>query len=1072
MVSSSGTYRFQIIAEATDAASRVLGGVLGSLQRIGEFTLGNLAANGIQTITERVAGLGAAAIQGAADMQRMEVALVGLLARELANGGQGSQNRLDWGTEEEQKLADLRLKAAQDKAQIDEMFQQIWERENVWEQPPVLDLKTRHADLDLAKSKYDQLLKDIAEMETLQKRAAAQNAIPLQLREISDVLPEAEAKSKKLMDQLSRIAILSPYTVENTQQTFKMAMAFGYTSAEAVKFTQAILNVSAGIGADNSMLDRMAYNLGQIRLQGKVTALDFRQLAMAGFDLNAVLQYTGRTLGVQINSYEDFNKAIADGTITWEQFTDMFAQYAEKNFGGASERMSRTMIGLQSTWSDVWTLTMPQLLGPSLQHVIDLANDVLNAFLGLRDSGVLSELGKDLGDKVGAGITRVRSLLNQAVPMFDAFFGTLLRGNGILAAVSAVLQRLVPQKTFMDIARVLSAIQNFADRFGAHLSAGNFAGVAQDIGDVIGGIADNIATTLKNNWPTISKQLKKWAEDFWNWVTGEGGVIPTAAANLGAIATNVAAWATNAWKEISPSLAAWGTGFWEWVTKTVIPAATANLASITTTIATWATNAWTTSVAPTLSTWGTTFWNWITTTVIPAAQANLGAITTYISTWMTTTWNTVLYPKLSGWAQQFWDWAGQAALSASGKLEALTAQFKTWCEDPNTVKQLEGGAVAFIGAIWKAISDAAGSAEAAATDSDSIITQIATKLENSVKNVESGLKTMGSQIAQDIYNGIVEKLASIDWAGILKDVATKILEGGNFGDRVQKDFQGKVNTAMAQEDRLTRARRPGTSEWLDYEAGMWLKQRTGDLSKWTEQYAKDHPIPKEAYAGWPSFGNPLEWLGGQLTGNDFLNRFRLPWQWESQAAPGGSAIYDPNKVNGKSWMDLLLGDAGGGGFGLAGWILQNFVGEGLGTASGASGELQAPVTELGTKFPGWLATGLAQQRELLTQSAITATQEAVKSASKYAVIEFRYVFPKVEGNPWGDNDTSGTGNNTNPRGPQPKPKGPQAADYNPNQPKGPKQKADTLNIYLDRRALDQAPGTQSALRQLGRELRA
>jgi hypothetical protein len=53
------------------------------------------------------------------------------------------------------------------------------------------------------------------------------------IRTVADVLPEAELRAKGVMDELARIAILSPYQLEAVNYTYRMAMAFGYTSKES-----------------------------------------------------------------------------------------------------------------------------------------------------------------------------------------------------------------------------------------------------------------------------------------------------------------------------------------------------------------------------------------------------------------------------------------------------------------------------------------------------------------------------------------------------------------------------------------------------------------------------------------------------------------------------------------------------------------------------------------------------------------------------------------------------------------------------------------------------------------------
>lgn len=239
--------------------------------------------------------------------------------------------------------------------------------------------------------------------------------------DMNEALKAAAPLAKATMDQLERIATLSPYQLENVSNTYRMAMAFGYTSGEATVFTKALLTMGAGVGASGEMLDRMAYNLAQVRLQGKVTAVDIRQLAMAGLDLNDVLKYVGKQMGVNIQTHEDFNKAIADGSITWEDFTTNFAKYADQNFGGAAERMSRTLEGLKSTFKDVFLLTMPKILGPAAELVTGLLNDILTSFLDFNDSGALQDMGQNFADWLTPGINSIRSILLEMGILKSAF---------------------------------------------------------------------------------------------------------------------------------------------------------------------------------------------------------------------------------------------------------------------------------------------------------------------------------------------------------------------------------------------------------------------------------------------------------------------------------------------------------------------------------------------------------------------------------------------------------------------------------------------------------------------------
>lgn len=303
-------------------------------------------------------------------------------------------------------------------------------------------------------------------------------------------LEGAKQPAADLMDELANIAMVSPYQLETVNNTFRMQMAFGATTDQAKLLTKGMLDMAAGIGAGGEQLDRMAYNFAQIRMQGKVTAMDIRQLAMAGFDLNSVLKYTGKQMGVNIQTHEDFNKAIASGKITWEDFTESFAKYSEENFGGASDRMARTLKGLASTFKDVFALTMPQVLGPAAQVVTDFLGGILDNFLKIRETGVLEDFGVRLGASVERGITALRGFGEQARAAF---------ASGKIAGMVDGVQK--------GMARAFKNIGAFWAQNGPKITEA-ISGVGRAIIQFFGGAAERIIPWLVEKFGMLAKWMQ------------------------------------------------------------------------------------------------------------------------------------------------------------------------------------------------------------------------------------------------------------------------------------------------------------------------------------------------------------------------------------------------------------------------------------------------------------------------------------------------------------------------------------------------------------------------------------
>ena len=320
---------------------------------------------------------------------------------------------------------------------------------------------------------------------------------------VADVGDQADQMAKDLSHDLGRLAILSPYTLEATSNTFRMMVAFGSTTAQAKQLTSGLLTMGAGLGASNEQIQRMGYNLAQIALQGSITKLDIRQLALAGLDLKAVLKALGNDMGIAIEDHLDFNKALADGTITWQDFVDSFEKYAEDNFAGASEKMARSLYGLKSTISDVFTLTMPQILGPAFEEITGFFSGILDSFLFLYDDPRLVEIGVQLGETVGGWMTPLNGAVDRlnadlqfkgkSIPEAFGSFTNNLFGIGkdiVQGLVEGVLENL-PQWTGVAAELLSTFIVNMDEKASMLLSAG-----AQVLQILIDGLVPQIPTLI------------------------------------------------------------------------------------------------------------------------------------------------------------------------------------------------------------------------------------------------------------------------------------------------------------------------------------------------------------------------------------------------------------------------------------------------------------------------------------------------------------------------------------------------------------------------------------------------
>jgi tape measure domain-containing protein len=385
---------------------------------------------------------------------------------------------------------------------------------------------------------------------------------------IADAMPRAQVGARELMDELAKIAVYSPYTLEAVASTFRLQMAFGATSSEARNLTDGLLAMAAGIGASQSMLERMAYNLAQIKLEGKVTALDVRQLAQAGLDLRDVLQYVAQQLGYNITDLKDFNELLSSGKISWAQFAELFKKYADENFAGSAERMSKTLLGLKSTFHDLFILTIPQILLESVTLITDPMGKLVDSLMAFRELDILSGWGDSLADSVRqwiAPFSRAVDWLSQYLSLLSDLKNA--RDLGLDAAdqsaLSSQLYNMLPSgnmlEGFVEAAfgqRGVDTLNIFKAALGAIGTVANtlspiFSAVAQGVVILINSFStfwnengpaiietfDGIATSLLEFFGLVAGDTGSTIQDFFGsmgkWLIDNGPAIQEFFKNIG-----------------------------------------------------------------------------------------------------------------------------------------------------------------------------------------------------------------------------------------------------------------------------------------------------------------------------------------------------------------------------------------------------------------------------------------------------------------------------------------------------------------------------------------------------------
>lgn len=151
-------------------------------------------------------------------------------------------------------------------------------------------------------------------------------------------------RAKKLLQELTKFAIVTPFTPDQVNNAAKALLAFGVQGEQIIPTLKMLGDVSAGTGKD---LTEMAIIFGQIRSTGRLMGQDLLQLINAGFNpLQVISEKTGK-------SVKALKEEMEKGLISFDMVSDAFKTATSEGglFFNLMEKQSQSVGGLLSTVS-------------------------------------------------------------------------------------------------------------------------------------------------------------------------------------------------------------------------------------------------------------------------------------------------------------------------------------------------------------------------------------------------------------------------------------------------------------------------------------------------------------------------------------------------------------------------------------------------------------------------------------------------------------------------------------------------------------------------------------------------
>jgi tape measure domain-containing protein len=377
-------YQLDILITGTDRASPTVNRFGGALGRIAQIAGGILIAGAIRGITDQIGDLGRTAVEAYSDLEKMQVGLESLIARELARGDVVEETVTSIRHLTEEELLDIdrlvvkygelgdELEGLKEDHQeaIDEFGEGSWQA-----------LKYAIAIKDVTKEMQD-VQEEMGEMQSLEGRIIATTTKNIENQiSLAEALKLAREPARQLTDWIVKLSLVSPFEENDITMALRVAAGYGFITQHASdaateeerlnrarddgvvtaqRLTVALLDLLAAIGLPSENLARIVLALGQVRATGKLLAQEIRQLINAGVGLDIMALAMGMTV-------EEFMAAQKQGKILAEDFLPALVKLLEDDLAGSAERVMQTFGGALISLQKFRRVALREFFGPTFE---------------------------------------------------------------------------------------------------------------------------------------------------------------------------------------------------------------------------------------------------------------------------------------------------------------------------------------------------------------------------------------------------------------------------------------------------------------------------------------------------------------------------------------------------------------------------------------------------------------------------------------------------------------------------------------------------------------------------------
>ncbi len=304
-------------------------------------------------------------------------------------------------------------------------------------------LKVEAAQLAVQKHQAT-LEKDAAAFSQLSGQTAHYATVAKTATEYTLDMQTALAMSRKETEQLVawavKLGVESPFESKNVLNALQNAMTMGFTTEEAKRLTQDLVDFAAATGRSDDAMARMAYSLGQAKTSGKLMGEELRELQLAGLPVSSILAKAFNM------SVEQMDAARQKGELNATQAIEAIEKSIEQWYGGAAKSMANSLAGIGSSMKDVATEVRRNFWAP----VFNIAQPYMANVVEVLASDEVRSAAQTLGQQFGQSIAGQIDFLKIKVTEFLADTENKLVAMGVdprVAGMAGIFERLLTGTT-------------------------------------------------------------------------------------------------------------------------------------------------------------------------------------------------------------------------------------------------------------------------------------------------------------------------------------------------------------------------------------------------------------------------------------------------------------------------------------------------------------------------------------------------------------------------------------------------------------------------------------------------